>query len=204
MPICYLVGAGSFTLRDLYPKEGDLVIAADDGYTVLRAAGFTPDLLVGDFDSLATVPDDIPVKAFPPEKDKTDMALALEEGLARGYRTFRLYGASGGRADHTFANLQLLCGCARLGCDCKMVCPDFDAYAVTNGTLRLPEHGKGKTVSVFCHGDKARGVTLEGLKYPLDGATLTGDSPLGVSNETTGETPVVTVVSGTLLVYVIQ
>ena len=97
MPVCYLIGAGSFTLRDLYPKDGDLIIAADDGYTALSAAGITPDLLVGDFDSLAEIPGDIPSKAFPPEKDKTDMALALEEGMARGYSMFRFYGANGGR-----------------------------------------------------------------------------------------------------------
>lgn len=204
MPVCYLVGAGSFTLRELYPKNGDLVIAADDGYTALSAAGMKADLLVGDFDSLKDIPGDIPVKAFPPEKDQTDMALALEEGMARGYRSFRFYGANGGREDHTFANLQLLCGAARQGFDCKMLCPNCDVYAVTNGTLRLSERGKGKTVSVFCHGDKAEGVTLDGLKYPLNNATLTSDSPLGVSNETTGGTPVITVENGTLLVYVIK
>ncbi len=204
MPVCYLIGAGSFTLRDLYPKDGDLVIAADDGYTALSAAGITPGLLVGDFDSLAEIPGDIPAKAFPPEKDKTDMALALEEGIARGYSTFRFYGANGGREDHTIANLQLLCGAAKQGCDCKMICPNCDVYAVTNGTLRIPERKQGKIVSVFCHGDRAEGVTLQGLKYPLNGATLTCDSPLGVSNETTGEPPVITVTNGTLLVYVIH
>ena len=204
MPVCYLIGAGAFTLRGLYPKKGDFVIAADDGFTALSAAGITPDLLVGDFDSLAQVPKDVPVKAFPPEKDQTDMAIALEEGLARGYRTFRFYGASGGRDDHTYANLQLLCGASQKGCDCRMLCPHCDVYAVTDGTLRLPELKKGKTVSVFCHGDKAGGVTLQGLKYPLDSVTLTGEMPLGVSNETTGETPAITVKNGTLLVYVIH
>ena len=125
MSVCYLIGAGSFTLRELYPKDGDFVIAADDGYTALHAAGITPDLLVGDFDSLSEIPGDIPVKAFPPEKDQTDMAIALEEGMARGYRTFRFYGANGGREDHTFANLQLLCGAARQGCDVQNAVPEL-------------------------------------------------------------------------------
>ncbi len=201
MPVCYLVGAGSFTQRDLKRQEGDFIIAADGGFTALSAAGITPDLLVGDFDSLVTVPSDIPVKAFPPEKDLTDMAIALDEGIARGYRIFHVYGASGGRQDHSYANLQLLGGASRKGLTCKMVCPTFNVYAVTNDTLHLPKLQPGKTVSVFSHGSLATGVTLQGLKYPLNDATLTADAPLGISNETTGDTPVITVRQGTLLVY---
>ncbi|HPJ03753.1 MAG TPA: thiamine diphosphokinase [Candidatus Limiplasma sp.] len=202
MSVCYLIGAGSFTLRDLYPNAGDFVIAVDGGFSAAVASGITPDLLVGDFDSLAQIPGDIPVKAFPPEKDQTDMALALEEGMARGYCSFRFYGAGGGREDHTYANLQLLSSAARRGCTCQMVCPEYDVYALTNGSLRLPLQTAGKIVSVFSHGDKAEGVTLEGLKYPLKDATLTCDMPLGVSNETTGENPMITVQNGTLLIYV--
>jgi len=204
MSVCYLIGAGSFTLRGLYPKDGDYVIAADDGYTALNTAGMTPDLLVGDFDSLKDIPDNIPRKIYSPEKDETDMALALAEGMARGYRTFRLYGASGGRDDHTYANLQLLCAASRQGCDCKMVCVKYDVYAVTNGTLNLPALKQGTIVSVFCHGDRAEDVTLQGLKYPLNDVVLTGDRPLGVSNEATGESASVSVGSGTLLVYVMM
>ncbi|MBN1777712.1 MAG: thiamine diphosphokinase [Clostridiales bacterium] len=202
MAVCYLIGAGSFAVRGLYPKDGDFIIAADDGYTALRMAGLSPDLLVGDFDSLMHIPRDIPREVFSPEKDETDLALALKEGIVRGYRTFRFYGASGGRDDHTHANLQLLGGASRQGFDCKMICPACDIYAVTNGTLELPKFSKGTIVSVFCHGDIARGVTLKGLKYPLDGAALSGDTPLGVSNETTGEKASVSVENGTLLVYV--
>ncbi|MFH1880111.1 MAG: thiamine diphosphokinase, partial [Bacillota bacterium] len=118
------------------------------------------------------------------------------------YRTFVFYGASGGRADHTYANLQLLAGASRQGCVCRMVCPECDVYAVTNGKLRLPEQKSGKIVSVFCHGGRAEGVTLRGLKYPLQGAVLTADRPLGVSNETTGEEAAISVRNGTLLIYV--
>ena len=192
---------GEFTVRGLYPKDGDFVIAADDGYTMLTAAGFTPDLLVGDFDSLKSIPKDIPVKAFPPEKDETDLSIALSEGMARGYRTFRFYGASGGREDHAYANLQLLGGASQQGCECKMVCPSFDVYALTDGTLTLKDLQKGQTVSVFCFGNKAEGVTLKGLKYPLENATLTTGQPLGISNEAVGGKAVVSVKNGTLLVY---
>lgn len=57
-------------------------------------------------------------------------------------------------------------------------------------------------MSVFCHGDRAEGVTLTGLSYPLDGADLTGDFPLGVSNRRLeGRPATVSVRRGTLLIF---
>ena len=204
MSTCYLIGAGEFTARGFAPAEGDLVIAADGGYTAVAALGVTPGLLVGDFDSLAARPAGVPTLTFPVAKDDTDMGLAMREGQARGYRNFALYGAGGGRMDHFVANLQLLGGLSRAGASARMVCPAFDVLAVTDGVLALPPRAAGTLVSVFCHGAQAEGVTLRGLQYPLDGALLTCDRPLGVSNayRAAGEEASVTVGHGTLLVFV--
>jgi thiamine pyrophosphokinase len=202
MATCYLVGAGEFTARGLSPARGDLVIAADGGYTALAALGIQPDLLVGDFDSLATRPAGVPTLAFPVAKDDTDMGLAIREGLKRGYRDFALYGAGGGRIDHFWANLQLLGGLSAHGAAARMVCPAFDVLAVTDGTIVLPPRPAGTVASVFCHGAKATGVTLTGLRYPLLNATLTCDHPLGVSNVCLGGEASVTALRGTLLVFV--
>lgn len=69
-------------------------------------------------------------------------------------------------------------------------------------TLTLPDRPGGTLVSVFCHGDRAEGVTLTGLSYPLDGADLTGDFPLGVSNRRLeGQPATVSVRRGTLLIF---
>ena len=202
MGVCYLVGAGQFRMHDFAPKPGDFVIAADAGYEALRALHITPDLLVGDFDSLAQRPADVPTHTHPVEKDDTDMALALEEGFTRGYRDFVLYGADGGRLDHTLANLQLLGGASRRGINVRMAGDGFDMIALTNGTLTLPVRAAGTLVSVFCHGAVAEGVTLRGLRYPLNRATLTADRALGVSNEYRDADASVTVENGTLLVYI--
>ena len=202
MPTCYLVGAGEFTPRGFAPTQGDMVIAADGGYTPLAALGITPHLLVGDFDSLARRPAGVPTRTFPPAKDDTDMGLAITEGYTRGYRSFALYGAGGGRMDHFVANLQLLGGLSSRGAAARMVCADCDVFAITDGTLALPPRAAGTVVSVFCHGAYARGVTLTGLRYPLDKALLTCDHPLGVSNEYVDAHPTVAVARGTLLVFV--
>ncbi|MEA4928118.1 MAG: thiamine diphosphokinase [Candidatus Limiplasma sp.] len=202
MPTCYLIGAGDFTPRGLTPHPGDLLIAADGGYRALEKTGLKPDLLVGDFDSLGFRPQDVPILTFPVEKDDTDMGLALEEGWARGYRSFALYGADGGRLDHTVANLQLLGGASARGAQVRMACTTSDWWAVTDGVLALPPRPEGTGVSVFCHGTRAQGVTLRGLQYPLLDATLTCDRPLGVSNAYRATQASVTVARGTLLVYV--
>lgn len=69
-------------------------------------------------------------------------------------------------------------------------------------TLTLPDRPGGTLVSVFCHGDRAEGVTLTGLSYSLDGADLTGDFPLGVSNRRLeGQPATVSVRRGTLLIF---
>ena len=116
MPTCYIVGAGDFTPRGFAPVPGDLVLAADGGYRALYSLGYTPDLLLGDFDSLGDLPlpPDLPVLRFPARKDDTDTGLALRHGLDRGFRDFALYGCAGGRVDHLLANLQSMARISRL------------------------------------------------------------------------------------------
>ena len=292
MPTCYIVGAGDFTPRGFSPVPGDLVLAADGGYRALYSLGYTPDLLLGDFDSLGDLPlpPDLPVLRFPARKDDTDTGLALRHGLDRGFRDFALYGCAGGRVDHLLANLQSMARVSRLGATIRLAAPEYDAWALTGpapdapapdapapatpdapdalvlhasaphtpaphasapstpaphasaphasaphasgpaphaphtpapdasapdasgpaphapdgpaATLTLPDRPGGTLVSVFCHGDRAEGVTLTGLSYPLDGADLTGDFPLGVSNRRLeGRPATVSVRRGTLLIF---
>ena len=221
MPTCYIVGAGDFTPRGFAPVPGDLVLAADGGYRALYSLGYTPDLLLGDFDSLGDLPlpPDLPVLRFPARKDDTDTGLALRHGLDRGFRDFALYGCAGGRVDHLLANLQSMARISRLGAAIRLAAPEYDAWALTGpaphasapatpdalapaAVLALPPRPGGTLVSVFCHGDRAEGVTLTGLSYPLDGADLTGDFPLGVSNRRLeGQPATVSVRRGTLLIF---
>ena len=78
-----LVGASDFNAAYFAERAAcgafDAVIAVDGGFASLEAAGCVPDLALGDFDSLGFVPEGVPVKLFPAEKDASDMELALEE-----------------------------------------------------------------------------------------------------------------------------
>ncbi len=198
--ICYIVGAMSLTpaLRP-YPKLGDYVIAADLGFDSLMAYGVNPDLAVGDFDSLGHRPSHPNVIQLPAEKDDTDMVFALRKGLELGYRRFILLGGVGGRLEHTLGNLQLLDWLTRHGAQGFLAGEKTAATCIRDGQrLSFPAEMRG-FLSVFCNSGTAEGVTLQGLKYPLDRSVLTGDFPLGVSNQFLGEPAQVSVEKGSLL-----
>ena len=193
--VCYIIGAGEDCGLDFVPRAEDLLIAADQGYARAKQAGLQPDLIVGDFDSLGCVPEEKNVVVLPTVKDVTDTWAAVELGKARGYRSFRLYGCTGGRVDHTLANLQTLAALAKEGMTGVLVDRTQILTALSCGTM---EFGPEKTgfLSVFSYSERCRGVTLRGLKYELENAELTSFFPLGVSNEFVGKQACVTVGEG--------
>ena len=193
MAVCYIVGAAPSCVP-FVPAPEDLVIAADGGQAALRRMGITPHLVVGDFDS-SPAPVGVPTVTHPAVKDDTDTALAIAEGVARGYRTFALYGCTGGRPDHAFGAVQTMLFYTRRGCRLYLVGEGMVGTVLVNDTLSFLPRGY---VSVFSLSERAEGVTLSGLKYSLSDATLTNDYPLGVSNEGTGVPATVSVRSGAL------
>ena len=198
-PICYIVGAmdpGAIVIASQRPA---VIIAADAGVEHLQRQGITPDWIVGDFDSLGYVPEGGNIVQHPVEKDDTDMLLAVRTGMEQGCRQFVLYGGVGGRLDHTYANLQTLLWMAQRGLSGCMVCGEELAAVVENGSMAFPGGMKG-TVSVFCPDGAAEGVTLRGLYYPLEGASITSAFPIGVSNRFTDEAAEIAVERGRLLV----
>ena len=199
-PVCWVVGAGDFDAADFSPRPGDLVIAADGGYVHLTTLGIVPDILLGDFDSLDTVPDFPNIVRHPVRKDDGDTALAVKLGLGRGYRAFALYGGLGGeRLDHSLANIQTLAWLARQGAAGWLVGRGQVVTVIENAALRFDAACRG-FLSVFCHGERAEGVTLRQLKFPLENAALDCRVPLGLSNEFVGGPAEVAVRRGTLVV----
>ena len=197
---CYIAGAGEFC-SEVLPEQGDYVIAADGGFESLTSHGITPNLVVGDFDSLGSVPEHPNVILSPVQKDDTDMMLAVRYGLEHGYKTFVINGGLGGRLDQTLANIQILAYIAENDARGTLYGQGVCVTAIKNGKIEFgPDMIKGATISMFSAGGRAMGVTLTGLKYPLDNATLTSDYPIGVSNEFTGAPAVVSVRSGTLVI----
>ena len=198
MKKCIIFCAAEFEALAEPMGNEDLVIAADGGLRHTEKLGIRPDVILGDFDSLGYAPEGANV--FPVEKDDTDAMLAVRKGLDMGCREFVLYGSlDGPRLDHTVANfqtLQFLCDHGAFGILSGV---STMAAVVKNGSLSFPAGCEG-TVSVFCMGADAVGVTLKGLYYPLENGILTPGFPLGVSNHFTGREARITVEKGSLLV----
>lgn len=179
-------------------EKEDFVLAADGGLRHTEKLGITPNEILGDFDSLGFTP--AGANVFPVEKDDTDAMLAVRRGLSLGYREFWLYGSiDGPRLDHTVANfqtLQFLCDHGAYG---YLIGNECIVTVLREGSLTFPEGTEG-TISVFCMGRDAEGVSLKGLYYPLENGTLTAGFPLGVSNHFTGEKAEISVKAGSLLI----
>ena len=180
MKRCVIFCGGGFSSLDGPILDTDLVIAADKGLDYTRQLGLNPQIVLGDFDSLGFVPEGAQV--HPVEKDDTDCMIAVRLALERGCDDIVIYGAlDGPRMDHTIANLQALLFLTRRGARGTLVGRKNIITAVGNGKLCFDPEAKG-TVSVFCLGEKARGVSIRGMKYELEDGTLEPDMPLGVSN----------------------
>ena len=200
MRTCYIIGAGEISKTEAIADETDYIICADGGYKYKTLLGRDCDMVVGDFDSYGSVPQTENKIVAPREKDETDMMLAVNFGLEKGYRNFVIYGALGGeRNDHSVANIQLLHYITSKGAK-GTICHENEMFiAFSDGTLKLGAEHKGY-ISVFSLSDESRGVTIENLKFTLDGATLYSYMPIGVSNEFLGKESSITVEDGSLLV----
>lgn len=174
------------------------VIAADGGLRHTKTLGITPNAVLGDFDSLGYTPEGANV--FPVEKDDTDAMLAVRLGLEQGCDEFLLYGSlDGPRLDHTVANFQTLQFLTDHGAVGYLIGKTTMVTVVKNGKITFPA-GLSGTISVFCMGPDAEGVTETDLFYGVENGTLTSGFPLGVSNHFTGEAAEISVKNGSLLV----
>lgn len=195
---CYIIGAGDFYGFRERPTREDYVIAADGGYAVCQNEGIDPDLILGDFDSLGAAPKAANVIRYPVEKDDTDMMLAVKEGLKQGCRCFRIYGGTGGRMDHTIANLQTLLYLKNNGAD-GWLYDKNGAYTVLKDEKREFSARESGIFSVFAMNGDAKGVTICGGQYGAKNICLQEDFPQGVSNHFVGKTVAIEVLDGMLL-----
>lgn len=190
-----------------------LVVAADGGLLNAQALQLAVDIVVGDGDSLppATI-DSLPghgieFQRHPVDKDASDTELALREALSRGAREVLVLGALGGlRFDHALANVLLLAA-SEWGNTPVALVDGETTVRILDGE-RDGERGSelevvgaaGDLVSLLPLSEEVRGVTLAGLRYPLEGATLLRGSSLGLSNVLTGDRARVRIDSGCLVV----
>nr|WP_294670084.1 thiamine diphosphokinase [uncultured Ruminococcus sp.] len=160
----------------------DFIVCADSGYSFAKKAGLTPNLIIGDFDSLKEeLPQNTEVVKLNTHKDDTDTEHCVMECIRRGYKDFLLLGSIGGRTDHTFANIATLAFLSEY---------NYNGIARNNGEeIRILKEGsyemnnkKGLIFSVFPYGCESVNVTYKGAEYILNNKTLTYNVSRGISN----------------------
>ena len=184
------------------PDKDSLVIAADAGYATAISLGVTPSVAVGDFDTLGecAFSRDTEVIRLPAEKDVSDTQAAIDIALDRGADEIVIIGGLDGRLDHTMANLGLLSVLSRKGIPAVITDGRNRVRYLENSSALVPKGGF-KYISLVCLGKRARGVTLRGVKYPLEGATLSSDAPsLSISNEIVENLALVSVKRGKMFI----
>lgn len=205
---CIIIGAGDLTIGEIAVSEEDFVIAVDGGLSYCGILMVEPDLIIGDFDSvtesekeaIVALEKEIPdrIIRLKPEKDDTDMLFAIKHALKHGYRDFRIYGATGGRFDHTLANIQCLLYLKNHDAT-GYLCDGAGMILVLKNESVCFQAGLEGYLSLFSLREESRGVSICGMKYELDGAVMTNDFPIGISNEFVGKEAEITVEDGELV-----
>lgn len=191
--------------RALADAPDALRVAADGGARVAKAFGVSLQAVIGDMDSAggaelaALEAQGVTILRYPPEKNETDLELALLWVAEQGIRWIRILGAVGGRLDQTLANVYLLALPALRDCDVRLVSRNQAAWLLFPGDHTI--HGaKGDTVSLIPLGGAVSGIRTQNLYYPLKNETLVFGPARGVSNVMDGEVAQVSFADGLMLV----
>ena len=229
-PLIYaIIGSSEFNQQHFLGcyknKMFTRIIAVDGGYKHLEELGITPNIAVGDFDSLGYIPysDNVPsciennfemakseadkmmqVMQYPQDKDKTDFELAIDEAIAHKPNFLMCYGFLGKRLDHQIGAFQMMSHTSdhRVGIFCvglEQTAMMLDGPAEFG--LRVnPDPKIDRTVSVFSYSDVCGGIDSQGLKWPFINTPLSNSMSLGVSNVIEGPEFKIRVKHGKLLV----
>lgn len=194
-----------FALAFLEKHSYEYLIAADKGMEFIKYAGIRPDMIVGDFDSAGEEmlrffeQQQIPVRRFRPQKDSTDMEIAMATALEVGSTEITVLGATGSRIDHVLGSIRNLSMALKKGVPCSLV-DAHNRIRMLDRPIELKRQEQfGKYVSLLAHGGPVEHLTLEGFFYPLKDYKLEADAAIGISNEIVEETATISFAGGRLL-----
>jgi thiamine pyrophosphokinase len=180
------------------PKEEDLIIAADGGYHNAKKMGVTPQILLGDLDSIEKterIPEEIEVLQVPAEKDDTDTQLAVQVALEKGATEIVIVGGLDGRLDHTLSNLAILENLYEKQIRAIFTNGQNRARFIRNsGVILLREDFR--YFSILAADPVIKGVSVDGCKYPLKKAKLQKTRQYAVSNEIVGNCALIEIKKG--------
>lgn len=190
----------------LEKMDGSCIIGVDRGVEFLYRHKILPSYIVGDFDS---IPEeiisyyrergDVPIRAYNPVKDASDTEIAVRLGVTLGSEHIVILGATGGRIDHLWANVQSLMIPFMEGVEAFILDPQNRIRLIGEEIRLRKENAYGPFFSVFPLGETVRGLNIRGAKYPLRNHTLMPCDSLCVSNEFEEDEVVIDFSNGTVI-----
>ncbi|MFY4773843.1 thiamine diphosphokinase [Metabacillus sp. RGM 3146] len=189
--ICIVAGGPKNLLPDLnaYREENTLWAGVDRGVVYLAEKDLEIEQAIGDFDSISsqerewlesTVKD---LSIYPSEKDKTDTDLALDWAIDQKPDKILLFGATGGRLDHLYANIFLLMRQFQTGIPLTLIDIHNEMELFQPGSYTAEKKEQFPYLSFIPFSSDVAKLTLEGFKYPLHNRHIPFGSTLCVSNE---------------------
>lgn len=195
-----------FALSVLESYENEYIIAVDKGMEFLYRREIMPSYIVGDFDSVKKEIGDyyrnetqVPIREYVPAKDASDTEIAIRLAMTLGCSELIILGATGGRIDHLWANVQCLMIPFKAGVDAKIMDSQNLIYLIGDEVHLKKEEAFGTYFSLFPLGTEVYGLTIKGAKYPLYNHTLTPYDSLCVSNEFKDDEVVIDFHAGTVI-----
>ena len=198
-----IIANGSLPKRNILRtllSSCDIIVCADGGANHAKRLHITPDVILGDLDSISSSTKKYfsrtPV-LFIDDRYSTDLEKAITYCIQRNVHSADIAGAFGDRIDHTTGSL----GCfKKFRKDIQLRL--FD----TNGVVSLIDKNvtvrtkKGQKLSLIPL-ERCTGVTSKHLKYELTNDVLELGLHEGISNEATASNVSIQVKKGTLLLY---
>lgn len=171
------------------------VIGVDKGMEFLYGHQIMPNYIVGDFDSVDEKIADyyrnetnVPIRGFNPVKDASDTEIAIRLAVTLGSEEILILGATGGRLDHLWANVQCLAIPFKHGKAARILDRQNSIRLIGGGKTVLKKgEAYGPYFSVFPLGQEVFDFSIKGARYPLKNHVLTAYDSLCVSNQIEGE-----------------
>ena len=168
IPQAVILANGEYPAHELPLRllaEAQFVVCCDGAASEYISRGHTPDVIIGDGDSL------LPEykKRFSSiilqisDQETNDQTKAVHYLQSKGIRKIAIVGATGKREDHTLGNISLLVEYMRSGMEVRTL-TDYGTFIPVSDTQSFASH-PGQQVSIINFG--AEGLKGEGLFYPL-------------------------------------
>ena len=181
-------------------ESADVVVCADSGVLHAEKIGVVPDFWIGDLDSVDAKHNCSKFVKLPTEKDDTDTMSAARLLVREGVTSVRMFGCTGSRLDHTFANLFVLKFLLDNGVTATIEDENNKIFLLSKGAHKIENEGN-KFLSLLPFCCEVKGLSIKGVKYQLSDFDLKDNFPIGVSNQITDDFCEINIKMGTLAVF---